>query len=435
VRFVFASIIVAALAAVGWRILKVNWHTTYPPRDGLSPGGARALAVRLAKANRVDSTDLDVDFSPSRASLDLFVDGEAFFPRILRDIEAAQSSVHICEFEFRPGVIASIFQSLLKAKARQGVEVRLIVDRLGSFAPWRSNHMLDDLAGAGIQVVANDAVLLDRDGLLGSERGTAWRFDEVGHADHRKLFVIDGRIAWVGSAGIADHFSDGRFHDVFVRLEGEALSYLQTVFLSSFRFYGGPLPTTATAFDRYYPTPAAPGNVRITVLHNVPREGHLATTDAIADLINNAVRRVEIICPYTADRRMIQRILDAARRGVQVRFVAPANSRNWATAGAFSHYVAQLQDAGVEVWLHPVFPHAKAVLADDRVLIGSTNLDAWALYRNWEIGILVEDATFADRVRRELFDVDISRSQLADPSSNAIVRGKDWLLAAIGPLI
>jgi phosphatidylserine/phosphatidylglycerophosphate/cardiolipin synthase-like enzyme len=94
-----------------------------------------------------------------------------------------------------------------------------------------------------------------------------------------------------------------------------------------------------------------------------------------------------------------------------------------------------LQAAGVEVWLHPVFPHAKVVLADDRALVGSTNLDAWALYRNWEIGILIEDAAFTDHVRRELFDTDVSRSQIADPSSSPLIRGKDWLLAAIGPLI
>jgi cardiolipin synthase len=385
--------------------------------------------------HRVDSSDLAVDFLPSRGSLELHVNGEAFFPRILHDIEEAQSSVHISEFEVRQGLIASSFQSLLKAKARQGVETRLIVDRIGSSVAWSSNPMFDDLADAGVQIVTNDAVLLDSFRLPGGKPTISLRFDELGHADHRKLFVIDGRVAWVGSAGIADHFSDGRFHDVFVRLEGEIVTYLQTVFLTSFRYYGGLLSTTPATFDSYYPAPAEPGSVRLTVLHNVPRERHRATTTAIADLIDHAVQRLDIVCPFTADRTMIRRIMDAARRGAQVRFVAPAHSRNWATAGAFSHFIPQLQAAGVEVWLHPVFPHAKVVLADDRALVGSTNLDAWALYRNWEIGILIEDAAFTDHVRRELFDTDVSRSQIADPSSSPLIRGKDWLLAAIGPLI
>jgi phosphatidylserine/phosphatidylglycerophosphate/cardiolipin synthase-like enzyme len=120
---------------------------------------------------------------------------------------------------------------------------------------------------------------------------------------------------------------------------------------------------------------------------------------------------------------------------VPVRFVAPADSNSWATASAFEHYIPELQAAGVEVWLHPVFPHAKVVLADDRAVVGSTNLDAWALYRNWEIGILVEDAAFADTLERELFDVDVARSSPAVPPSSLLIRGKNWLLAALGPFI
>jgi cardiolipin synthase len=271
--------------------------------------------------------------------------------------------------------------------------------------------------------------------LLGGEKRIDLQFDEVAHVDHRKLFVIDGRIAWVGSAGVADHFSDGRFHDVFVRLEGEAVGHLQTVFLTSFRFFGGPLPNDLSVFNEFFPAPVVPGTSRVMVLHNVPQEGHLANTDAIVNLIESSVRRLDIVCPYTADRRMIRRIADAARRGVRVRFLAPARSNSWATAGAFQHFIPELQEAGVEIWLHPIFPHAKVVLADDRVLLGSTNLDSRALYHNWELGVLVEDAAFADMVRRELFDVDVARSQLAVPASGALVRARNWLLAEIGPFL
>jgi phosphatidylserine/phosphatidylglycerophosphate/cardiolipin synthase-like enzyme len=69
------------------------------------------------------------------------------------------------------------------------------------------------------------------------------------------------------------------------------------------------------------------------------------------------------------------------------------------------------------------------------VVLGSTNLDAWALYRNWEIGILVEDATFADTVQRELFDVDIARSSPAEAPRSLIIRAKNRVLAALGPFI
>ena len=432
-RWLIACAVGAILVALTRRTVGIKWHSTFPPRNGLSPDDARALATQLAVKNRVQSSDLGVDLAPSRASLELLVDGATFFPRILQDVKAAQTSIHISEFEFTAGAIAEKFASHLKTKRAHGVEVRLTVDRLGSGLGWGSTPLFDDLVRAGVQIVTNDAVLPDRDGLLGGDKRLDRQFDEVAHVDHRKLFVIDGRVAWVGSAGIADHFAEGRFHDVFVRLEGEAVGYLQTVFLTSFRFFGGPLPTTRSAFERYYPAPTAPGTTRVTVLHNVPREGHLANTDAMIDLIDNAVQRLDIVCPYTADRRMLRRIMDAARRGVHVRFVAPEHSNSWVTAGAFQHFVPALQRAGVEVWLHPVFPHAKVILADERVLLGSTNLDSRALYHNWELGILVEDAAFAGTVRRELFDVDVSRSQPAIPPSSPLVKGKDWILAALGP--
>jgi cardiolipin synthase len=403
---------------------------------GIPPAQSQELAAALAVKNPVESSDLAVSFAPSSGSIELLINGENFYPRILDDIEAAQSSVHVSEFEVRPSPIGSRFVSALKSKAAEGVEVRLVVDRMGSAVDTVSKEMFDDLVSAGVQVVQNDPVPLDRDGPRGGHRPIDWRFDEVAHFDHRKLFVIDGRTAWVGSAGITSHFADGRYHDVFVRTEGDVVVDLQTVFLTSFRFLGGVLPTDPEGLARYYP-PSPNGNnvVPITVRHNVPREGQLGNTDTIAYLFENATRRLDVVSPFNADRSMMERLMAAARRGVAVRFVAPASSNNWATAGAFEHYIPELQAAGVEVWLHPVFPHAKVVLADDRVLVGSTNLDAWALYHNWEIGMLIDDAAVAETFRQRLFDVDVARSEPATPATNPLIRAKNWVLATLGPFI
>jgi cardiolipin synthase len=307
---------------------------------------------------------------------------------------------------------------------------------MGSAVDTVSREMFDDLVSAGVQIVQNDPVPPDRDGPRGGDRPIDWRFDEVAHFDHRKLFVIDGTTAWVGSAGITSHFADGRYHDVFVCTEGEVVVDLQTVFLTSFRFLGGTLPTDPEQLARYYPPPSNGGGmVPITVRHNVPREGQLGNTDTIAYLLDNAARRLDVVSPFNADRGMMERLMAAARRGVAVRFVAPASSNNWATAGAFEHYIPELQAAGVEVWLHPVFPHAKVVLADDRVLVGSTNLDAWALYHNWEIGMLIDDPAVAETFRQQLFDVDVARSERPVPVTSPLIRAKNWVLATLGPFI
>ena len=110
------------------------------------------------------------------------------------------------------------------------------------------------LTAGGVQVVANQGAFLDLDGLLG-ERRIDWRFDDFLHFDHRKVIVIDGRVAFVGGPGIEDHYADDRFHDVMLRLEGPVVAQVQAVFLLSWHFQGGPLPDTAAGLDRFFPPP------------------------------------------------------------------------------------------------------------------------------------------------------------------------------------
>lgn len=436
-RALLAVAVVLLVGSAAWLLVPPARRPAYPPpADAVTAADVRAIVARAAAAERVEVADLAVPFAASRVStFELLIDGPSFYPRILEDIRAACSSVHVVQYGFRPGEVAGRFGAVLKEQAREGVAVRLIVDQIGSGLDVGSAPFFDDLAANGIQVVRNDPLAIDRDGLLGGARPVDWRLDELAHLDHRKFFVVDGRIAWIGGAGIEDHFQNGTFHDIYVRIEGEAVAHLQAIFLTSFRFLGGPLPTDPDTLDRLLPAPVDPGHAPTTVLHNVPAAGHLANTDAIERLIEGAQRRLDVMSPYTAERPMLERLMAAARRGVQVRLVVPAESNVWAAAGALEHWYPDLRAAGVEVWLHPVLPHAKVVLADDRVLIGTTNLDAWALYRNWEAGLLVEDAAIAETVRRDLFDRDVAISRPAEPRSNPLIRARNWLLALISPLL
>jgi cardiolipin synthase len=436
-RTALAASVVVIVVSAAWLLVPPPRRTAYPPPAGALPATeARAAVARVAAAEHVNVADLAVPLAPSRvASFELLIDGTSFFPRILDDIRAARSSVHIVQYGIQPGDVYDQFGPVLKEKAHQGVAVRMIVDQLGSKMSVSNGALFDDLAANGVEVVRNDPVAIDRDGLIGGSRPIDWRFDELAHLDHRKTFIIDGRVAWVGGAGIEDHFVNGTFHDVYARVEGEAVGQVQLLFLASFRLLGGPLPTDQEAINALMPAPVDPGLIPTTVLHNVPGAGHLANTDAIERLIEGAEHRLDIVSPYSADRGVLELMMAAARRGVRVRFIVPAESNVPAIAGALEHWYPDLQAAGVEVWEHPILPHAKVVLADDRVLIGTTNLDAWALYRNWEIGLLFDDAATADTVEHALFDPDVARSQPAEPQTNPLVRAINWLLALISPLL
>ena len=187
-----------------------------------------AQATRLAAAPHVARTELALAFEQSSASSpQLHVEGRNFYPLLLADIAAATTSVHVNQFGFRPGLVGDRFAEVLVAKAGEGVPVRLIVDRQGSDPERGSRELYDRMTAAGIQVCVTRATQpRARRRPLGAAGAPAWNLEGLGHIDHRKLVVVDGRTGWVGGAGIEDHFENGEFHDLFVRVEGPVVSQL-----------------------------------------------------------------------------------------------------------------------------------------------------------------------------------------------------------------
>jgi cardiolipin synthase len=357
--------------------------------------GIRAEARRLA-TGPVRRSDLALSFAESSASsVEVLVEGKAFYPPMLADVAAATSSVHINQFGFRPGVVGDAFADALVAKAGEGVPVRLVVDRQGSDPERGSRELYERLTAAGVEVcVVRATKPRSVAGPLGGGGTTAWNLRGLGHIDHRKVAVIDGRIGWVGGAGIEDHFEDGRFHDLFVRVEGPVVAQLQLVFLAGFRWLGGEIATAQV--DGLFPAlDGGADPVPAVVLHNAPGR-YRPITEAIARVLDGASETLDVVNPYVTDRGMIRRIEQAARRGVRVRLFVPANANNWACAAAQQFHHAKLLDAGVRILEYPTMLHAKAFVRDgEELLAGTCNLEAWSLRRFFEIDLGIRSARVA----------------------------------------
>ena len=300
----------------------------------------------------------------------------------------------------------------------------MIVDGLGSRPYGKAREMFTRLAAAGAQIVVNDMFLPDRDGLFPNNQQLDWRWDEAGRADHRKLYVLDGAVAWTGGAGIEDHFQDGRFHDVMVRVTGDVVRQAQAAFLTSFHGHGGPGPADLSAL---FPEPADSGSTPIALAQVIPG-GFVAASQAIREQIDGARERLAVMNPYLTDRDIIERILAAARRGVKVRVVVSEKSNNPQATAALRHRYADLLAAGAEVWELPgTVVHAKVVVADDVVSFGTVNLDAWALYRNSEIMMIARSPEAAALLNERLFEPDVARSKRGEPPSGTRERLQSWL--------
>jgi cardiolipin synthase A/B len=330
---------------------------------GVSPLNERARRLLEQPVHR---GDLALAFPMSAASsAEVLVAGRSFYPPMLDDIAAATSSVHINQFGFKPGLVGDAFRDALVKKAAEGVPVRVVVDNRGSAPDKGSRSHYERLAAGGVQVRVNRA---------------------LAHIDHRKVLVVDGRVGWVGGAGIEDHFNDGRFHDLFVRVTGPVVAQLQLVFLASFRWLGGDIPRGE--LETLFPAQDEGDDpIPAVVRHNAPGRYRPIST-AIARLFDDAVETLDVVNPYVTDRRMIRAIETAARRGVRVRLFTPANGNNWACSAAQQFHHARLLDAGVRILEYPTMLHAKAFVRDgEELLAGTCNLDAWSLKRFFEIDL------------------------------------------------
>ena len=384
----------------------------------------------------VRRSDLALVFEETvAATVDVHVEGRNFYPPMLADVAAAESSIHVNQFGFRPGEIGEAFASALLAKAADGVRVRVVVDRQGSDPDRSSRPFYERLVAGGIEVcVVRATQPRARRGPLGAAAARSWNLGQLGHIDHRKLLVVDGRTGWVGGAGIEDHFQDGRFHDLFLRVTGPVVSQLQLVFLATNRWLGGGIG--AEELDELFPEHAPPdAPVPAVVLHNAPGR-YRPITDAIAAILDGATRTLDVVNPYVTDRGMIRRIEHAARRGVEVRLFVPADANNWACAAAQRFHHRSLLGAGVRILEYPTMLHAKAFVRDgEELLAGTCNLEAWSLRRFFEIDVRVRSARVAEAFDERFSAPAETISAPGRALEGARERTRGAAFAAISPLL
>ena len=380
--------------------------------------GLRQRAQLFEDAESVSRDDMSLAFEPTWATdLELLVGGKTFFPRIGEDFEKAEHSIHVNQFGYKSDSLGMDATRILVEKARQGVKVRLVVDDQGSMPFSMSKGMYQDLASAGVEVVVNQGLRpVAKRGLVGGELKRQSNLSGMGHPDHRKAIIIDGKVGYVGGAGFQSHFETGEFHDLFVRMTGAVVSQFQLVFLASFRYLGGPPVDDLAALipDAQQPDDA----VRATVLHNAP--GFRPISVAITEIIDASRESLDIVNPYVADPPTVRRIVGAAKRGVKVRLLVPEKANNPILSLAQRHHHTAMLDAGVEIWEHPRMVHSKAFVRDGiEVLVGTCNLEAWSLKRSYEINMRTRSADLAQQFADDFFapGIEISKPGTAPRST------------------
>ena len=323
---------------------------------------------------------------------ELLVDGPTFFPRMLQAIDGAVSRVDIELYLVNSGVCATALIDALVAAAARGVQVCCLFDGFGAQGLLSADRQR--LLQAGISLRWYNPMSW-RGGLRNLYR------------DHRKLLLVDGRLAYVGGAGATDEFwipgtTTCEWHEVMVEQSGPLLEDRQMLFDLQWLASAAPKAWKITAAPSLQQLPATPrsGSGWGRVAYASARE-HRDILQSLLNAIKAGRRRVWLATPYFLPTWKVRRALrKAASRGVDVRLLLTGqHTDNQPVRYAGQGYYPALLRAGVRIFEYqPRFTHLKMVLVDDWVSLGSCNFDHWNLRFNLDANLEARDASLTAAV-------------------------------------
>lgn len=323
----------------------------------------------------------------------------ALFPAMQADIEAARHAVHLETFVWSAGEVERRFVELMCAKAHDGVNVRVLIDALGGSRA--SRECLERLSAAGVELSQYCPPHW-------------WNLRRFNHRTHRKILVVDGEIGYTFGHGFADQWlGDGEdrdhWRDTAVRIEGPAVTALQSVFMENWIEETQRVPAGPGCF----PELAKKGPVRAHVVSSASDEVGSAVALLYSVAIASARGEVIIQNPYFApDDGVCKLLATMVKRGVVVHLMVPGEKTDSPFVRlAGSHLYESLLSAGVRVYeFEPTLLHQKAVIVDGVWShVGSTNFDSRSLALNEEVGVGLLDKDVASQLK-DAFAADLRRS-------------------------
>ncbi len=368
----------------------------------------------------------------------LLKNGSETYKAMFAAIEGAKNNICLETFIFSDDPVGKKFADALIAKQRQGVQVNVIYDSIGSF--HTPDSFINQMRAIGIRV-------LEFNPINPFERRFHGGFS---HRDHRKILTIDGRIAFTGGVNIAAVYSGASsmgepvpssvnldyWRDTDVMIEGPAVAEMQELFIGTWEAQKGrPLNPRD-----YFPTPVRAGNVIVRVLGSEAKEVSIIYITLIS-AINSAQKNIYITDAYFApDWQMQSALKAAAHRGVDVRLLLPKQSDHaLVVSAARAHYTGLLK-AGVKIfeWQGEML-HAKTATIDGVwSTVGSSNLDWWSIMRDDEINAVMLSADFGQRMN-EMFEADLKDSkEISRPNWRKrpiLERTQEWFARFLQPIL
>lgn len=384
----------------------------------LSPRQSQAIMDRLQRS--VDPTDIlerhtavveSITASPLTKGnkVTLLADGQATYAAMFKALESAKDHINLESYIIEDDETGRKFAELLLKKQREGVQVHVIYDSLGSMNT--SDAFFQRLLDGGIEVVEfNSFNPLKFEGKWG-----------LTHRDHRKILLIDGKIAIIGGINISKVYSSTPFkrrhnkktpihwRDTDIQIAGPAVAELQKLFLETWREQKGP----KLSERNYFPDLEEEGDALVRVIASTPGESNRIPFIVYVSASTFAENSIHMTNSYFfPDDQIIEALTDAARRGVDVKIILPGTTDSLLALHAQRHYYSGLLQAGVKLYEHSTsLLHAKTATVDQVwSTVGSTNMDYLSLLNNDEVNAIILSKEFAGEMEK-MFARDLVNSK------------------------
>lgn len=355
-------------------------------------GKKRLMNLLLSNSNAILTNDNDVH---------ILRNGEETFPELFKTIEQAKHHIHLEYYIIEDDKIGNKLRKLLIQKAKEGVEVRLIFDDVGS---WKlKKKFIRSMSDAGVKV---DCFMKVRFPMLTSR---------VNYRNHRKILVVDGDIAFVGGLNFADRYLEGKpgigdWRDTHLKVIGGGATALQIIFMADWYFVSKEILKGEDYF-RAFKT----GNGKLVQMTaSGPDSDWESISQAYFTVISSATEFVYISTPYlmpTPD--IVTALKTSALGGIDVRIIVPGLSDAITPKWGTNSYIEELLEAGVKVYFYRAgFTHSKVIVADGIFSsVGTANLDFRSLETNFEVNAMIYDEEIAQILSQQFLD-DQSKSEL-----------------------
>lgn len=339
---------------------------------------------------------------PVPGNVEYLIDGKAFFDDLEREVKGARRSVDTRVFIFDNDDVAMRYADLLRAKS-ETVPCRVLMDEMGSVASWWTPP--ESKMRNGFKSPKSVYQYLTK----GSDVSVRESANPFLIADHAKLFVIDGKSAYIGGMNIGREYRY-EWHDMMIKLKGPIVTAMQNDFNRAWRLQGGwgdwGLPFYS---ELSYRTVPRGDEYPIRILKTDAKSAQIRTS--ILAAIRMSKKRVYIQNSYFTSDGLVRELLGAINRGVDVRMVFPEHNDSKLLDRGNRDVAKTLVDAGARVYMYPKFTHVKAIVVDDWACVGSANYDGLSMRINEELNISYSNKKAVNRLVNNLFYEDFAVSK------------------------